>query len=72
MKKFLLAVLAVMALAVWITFGQAKETSKPTNFSGNWVLNFGQTKNLPDGLQGYELVANQDERQLKVETTLRR
>ncbi len=70
MKKFLLAVLAVMALAVWMTFGQAKETSKPTNFSGNWVLNFGQTKNLPDGLQGYELVAKQDEKQLKVETTL--
>jgi hypothetical protein len=70
MKKFLLAVLAVMALAVWMTFGQAKETSKPTNFSGNWVLNFGQTKSPPDGLQGYELVAKQDEQQLKVETTL--
>jgi hypothetical protein len=70
MKKFLLAVLSVMALAVWTTFGQAKETSKPTNFSGNWVLNFGQTKNPPDGLQGYELVAKQDEQQLKVETTL--
>jgi hypothetical protein len=70
MKKFLLAVFAVMALAVWITFGQAKDTSKPTNFSGNWVLNFGQTKNPPDGLQGYELVAKQDERQLQVETTL--
>jgi hypothetical protein len=70
MKKFLLAVFAVTALAVWITFGQAKDTSKPTNFSGNWVLNFGQTKNPPDGLQGYELVAKQDERQLQVETTL--
>jgi len=70
MKKFLLAVFAVMALAVWITFGQAKDTSKPTNFSGNWVLNFGQTKNPPDGLQGYELVAKQDERQLQVETAL--
>jgi len=70
MKKFLVAVFEVMSLAVWITFGQAKDTSKPTNFSGNWVLNFGQTKNPPDGLQGYELVAKQDERQLKVETTL--
>ena len=70
MRKFLLAVLAVMALAVWMTFGQAKDTSKPTNFSGNWVLNFGQTKNPPDGLQGYELVAKQDKQQLKVETTL--
>lgn len=70
MKKFLLAVLAVMALAAWITFGRAEETSKPPNFSGNWVLNFGQTKNPPDGLQGYELVVKQDEHQLKVETTL--
>jgi len=70
MKKFLLAVFAVMALAVWMTFGHAKETPKPTSFSGNWVLNFGQTKNPPDGLQGYELTVKQDEQQLKVETTL--
>ncbi len=70
MKKFLLAVLAVMALAVWMTFVEAKEPSRPPNFSGNWVLNFGQTKNPPDGLQGYSLVVNQDGQQLKVETKL--
>jgi hypothetical protein len=70
MKKFLLAILALFALAVWMTLVQAKETSKPPNFSGNWVLNFGQTKNPPDGLQGYNLVVNQDGQQLKVETTL--
>ena len=70
MKKFLLAVFAVVALGVWMTFGQAKETLKLTDFSGNWVLNFGQTKNPPDGLQGYELAVKQDEQQLKVETTL--
>jgi hypothetical protein len=70
MKKFLFAILALFALAVWMTLVQAKETSKPPNFSGNWVLNLGQTKNRPDGLQGYELVAKQDEQQLKVETTL--
>jgi len=62
--------LALLALAVWMTSVQAKEPSKPTNFSGNWVLNFGQTKNPPDGLQGYSLVVNQDKQQLKVETTL--
>ncbi len=70
MKKFLFAILALLAFAVWMTFVEAKEPSRPHNFSGNWVLNFGQTKNPPDGLQGYELVAKQDERQLKVETTL--
>jgi len=67
MKKTLVAFLAI---AVWMTLVQAKEPSKPRNFSGNWVLNFGQTKNPPDSLQGYNLVVNQDEQQLKVETTL--
>ena len=67
MKKILLVLLT---LAFCSTFVQAKEPSKPTNFSGNWVLNFGQTKNPPDGLQGYNLVVNQDGQQLKVETTL--
>ena len=52
------------------TFVSAKEASKPTSFSGNWVLNFGQTKNPPDGLQGYELMAKLGEQQLKVETRL--
>ena len=70
MKKFLFAILALLAFAVWMTFVEAKEPSRPPNFSGNWVLNFGQTKNPSDGLQGYSLVVNQDEQQLKVETTL--
>jgi hypothetical protein len=70
MKKFLLAFLALLALAVWMTFAQAKEPSKPVNFSGNWVLDFGQTKNPPDSLQGYNLVVIQDEQQLKVNTTV--
>jgi len=66
----LLAFLALLALAVWMTFAQAKEPSKPANFSGDWVLDFGQTKNPPDGLQGYNLVVIQDEQQLKVNTTV--
>ena len=70
MKKFLLALLALSALDLWMTFVQAKESSKPTNFSGSWVLNFGQTKNPPEGLRGYNLVVNQDEQHLKVNTTL--
>ena len=62
--------LAFLALAFCSTFVQAKEPSKPTNFSGNWVLNFGQTKNPPAGLQRYSMVVNQDEQQLKVDTSL--
>ena len=70
MKKALLAMLALVALAAWITFVQAKEQSKAANFSGNWVLDFSQTKNPPDGLQGYNLVVIQDEQELKVNTTV--
>jgi len=62
--------LAFVALTFCSTIVQAKERSKPTNFSGNWVLNFGQTKNPPAGLQHYSMVVNQDEQQLKVETSL--
>ena len=67
MKKILLVLLT---LAFCSTIVQAKEPLKPTNFSGNWVLNFGQTKNPPAGLQQYSMVVNQDEQQLKVDTSL--
>jgi hypothetical protein len=67
MKKILLVLLL---LAFSSTIVQAKEPAKPTNFSGNWVLSFGQTKNPPAGLQRYSMVVNQDEQQLKVETSL--
>jgi hypothetical protein len=59
-----------LALAFCSTIVRAKEPSKPTNFSGNWVLDFGQTKNPPAGLQSYSMVVNQDEQQLKVQTSL--
>ena len=67
MRRILFVLLAV---AFCLAFVQAKEPSKPTNFSGNWVLNFDQTKNPPPGLQGYSMLVNQDEQQLKVRTTL--
>jgi hypothetical protein len=67
MKRILFVFLA---FAFCSTFVRAKEPSKPPNFSGNWVLNFGQTKNPPAGLQRYSMVVNQDEQQLKVETSL--
>ncbi len=68
MKKSLLVFLA---LAFGSTFVGAKEASKPPSFSGNWVLDFSQTKNPPPGLQNYSMVVNQDQQELKVETSLR-
>jgi hypothetical protein len=67
MRKILLV---LPALAFCSTFVQAKQPSKPTNFSGNWVLSFDETKNPPAGLQRYSMVVNQDEQQLKVDTSL--
>jgi len=67
MKEVLLA---FVALTFCATIVQAKEPSKAANFSGNWVLDFDQTKDPPVGLQHYRMVVNQDEQQLKVETSL--
>jgi hypothetical protein len=62
--------LALLALAFCLTLISANKPSGSTDFSGNWVLNFEQTKNPPAGLQDYRMVVKQDERQLKVTTTL--
>jgi hypothetical protein len=67
MKRTLLVLLT---LAFSFTLISAKKPSESTDFSGNWVLNFEQTKNPPAGLQDYKMVVSQDERQLKVTTTL--
>ena len=61
MKEVLLA---FVALTFCATIVQAKEPSKAANFSGNWVLDFDQTKDPPVGLQHYRMVVNQDEQQL--------
>jgi len=68
MKKAL-PVFCVLVLGS--TMLQAKEASKAANFSGEWVLDFGQTKNPPAGLEAYSIVVNQDQQQLKVETSLK-
>jgi hypothetical protein len=67
MKKVLLVILAFVSCPGWT---HAKEPPHFTNFTGNWVLDFGQTKNPPAGLQDYALLVNQDGRQLKVETLM--
>jgi len=68
MKTILLVFLEIALCSMFV---QAKEPSKPTNFSGNWVLDFGQTKNLPAGLESCSMVVSQDQQQLKVETLVK-
>jgi hypothetical protein len=67
MKKILPLFLAALfcSTLVW-----AKQPSNSRDFSGNWVLDFGQTKNPPAGLQDYSIVVNQDQQELKVKTSL--
>jgi len=67
MKKLVLVLLAAVFSS---TLLQGKEPSKPADFSGNWVLNFSETKNPPAGLEGYSMVVSQNQQQLKVQTTL--
>ena len=68
MKETLLAVL--LAFVFCPAGGHAKDPSHFANFTGKWVLDFGQTKNPPPGLQDYALLVNQDGHQLKVETLM--
>jgi hypothetical protein len=59
-----------LALAFCSPLIQAKKPSQSVDFSGNWVLDFSQTKNPPPGLQSYSIAVNQDEQHLKVRTSL--
>jgi hypothetical protein len=60
-----------MALAFCPMFVRAETPPKPADFSGNWVLDISQTRNLPDGLESYSMVVKQDARQIQVETSLK-
>jgi hypothetical protein len=74
MKRILLA---AFGFALCSGLVQAKDPSKSANsasaadFSGNWVLNTGESRNLPAGLDAYEMAVTQDHQQLKVETSLK-
>ena len=60
-----------LVLALYSTFGQAKNLLKTADYSGNWALDFGQTKNPPPGLEEYKMAVKQDGQQLRVETSLK-
>lgn len=59
-----------LALALFTTLTLAKSPSKTVDFSGNWALDFSQTKNPPPGLQDYSMAVKQDGHQVKVDTSL--
>ncbi|MGH9375926.1 MAG: hypothetical protein ACRD1J_07135 [Terriglobia bacterium] len=64
-------ILLFAALVLPSTLAPAKALPKRTNFSGNWVLDTGQTKNLPHGLESYSMSVSQDGQQLQVKTSLK-
>jgi hypothetical protein len=68
MKKMSLVLLALVLCSIVV---RAKQPSSSANFSGNWVLDFNQTKNPPAGLQSYNMAVKQDQQELKVETSLK-
>ncbi|HEY6291784.1 MAG TPA: hypothetical protein VI455_09530, partial [Terriglobia bacterium] len=51
-----------------------KDSPKPSehsgNWSGNWTLDFVQSRNLPQGLDSYNLTVERDGQELKVESSL--
>jgi hypothetical protein len=60
-----------LTLALYSTFGQAKNPSSTVDYSGNWSLDFSRTKNPPPGLQEYNMAVKQDGHELRVETSLK-
>ncbi len=50
---------------------EAKKTPAPANFSGTWVLDFTQSKNLPSGLENYSIVVSQNQKNLEVKTSVK-
>ncbi|MGH9353412.1 MAG: hypothetical protein ACRD2G_14825, partial [Terriglobia bacterium] len=69
MKKSILHLCTALALGA--ALGAAKTPPKPADFSGTWVLDASQTKNLPPGLESYRMAVRQDPQQLKVDTSLK-
>ncbi len=60
----------VLALSVCGVMGLAKNSQSTVDYSGQWALDFSQTKNPPAGLQEYNMMVKQDGQQMKVETAV--
>ena len=66
-KTFLMS----LALATSAALVAAKSPPQAVDFSGTWVLDTNQTKNLPDGLESYSMNIKQNEQRIAVQTTLK-
>jgi hypothetical protein len=65
---FVGCIFAAMILAAEAV--QAKSSVSDSDFSGTWVLETSQTRNVPDGLESYTMTVAQNGQQLKVATAL--
>jgi len=71
MRKKLALVCGILAAVLLATQAiQAKSSGGNTDFSGTWVLETSQTKNVPGGLQSYTMTVTQSGQALKVATAL--
>ena len=68
MRKIFLLGLALASSAALVA---AKSPPTAVDFSGAWVLDTSQTKNLPQGLDSYSMNIKQSEQRLAVQTTLK-
>jgi hypothetical protein len=50
---------------------EAKKPAQPANFSGTWVLDFTQSKDLPPTLENYSMVVSQNQQNFEVKTTVK-
>lgn len=63
-------ILFCLSLTLCCASAEAKKPPTPANFSGTWVLDFTQSKNLPQGLENYRMVINQNPDKLAVKTSV--
>lgn len=63
--------LLCISIALPCVVTEAKTQAAPANFSGSWVLDMNQTKNLPPGLENYSMVVSQDGQQIRIKTILK-
>lgn len=69
MKRIPFAILFATAL-LFSLHGTGAAQTKPTDFSGTWVLDKTKTTDLPPTLESYTLKVAQDDQQLTVQTEL--
>jgi hypothetical protein len=64
-------ILLCLLLSCGAVYINAKTPPKAADFSGNWILDTAQTKNMPDGLVSYTMAVKQETHHLEVQTRLK-